>query len=90
MEMNRFASNESKLTIDAYSVGMYLLTQEDDYLITKSNIAKHFSIGKRRVDRIFQELMDKGHMVKKVIPRSKQDPSGVKWYFYEDAKDLRK
>ena len=95
MKMNRFASNEfasneSKLTIDAYSIGMYLLAQGNDYLITKSNIAKHFKIGKSRIDRIFQELVDKGHIIKKVIPRTKEDQSGVKWFFYENVNDSLK
>lgn len=89
MKMNAFANNESNLTIDAYSVGMYLLTQKDDYLITKISIARNFKIGKRRIDRIFQELVDKGHMIKKVVPRTKEDQSGVKWFFYENPNDIK-
>lgn len=82
--------NKLNLSDASYRVAMFILHQEDDYVITKTKIVNQYKYGTRKINRIFKELEDKGYLFKNIIPRTKEDPSGVQWLFFENPNDLRK
>ena len=61
----------------------YLL-KTDDFIISKKYITNKYKWGKARIDFAFNELIDKGHLSKFKIERSKEFPFGVQYCLYEE------
>jgi len=72
------------LSSDCIVVMTEFLLKTDDFIITKKYLTNKYKWGKSRVDKAFNELIEKGHIIKSTGKRTAECPSGVRYCLYEE------
>jgi hypothetical protein len=65
----------------------YLL-KTDDFIISKKYITNKYNWGKSKTDRAFDELIEKGHIVRFKVKRTAECPAGVQYCLYEEPIEI--
>lgn len=74
--------DDTQLSLDAMGVLVYLLSKPDDWTIRDKHLKNHFSIGRKRLDRIMGELKTCGYL-KRWQYRGKNGRFATKSQIYE-------
>lgn len=78
------------LSLDTKGLLWYVLTLPDDWTLYRQQIAKQWGISKRDLARIFRELEEEGHFVRKQENKGRGGFKEVTYDVYEDPRDYRK